>query len=165
MLPPSTLPTPVELFADQQDGDLLTYPTGGLVFRVGDPVDAIYALQRGMVELSTEGEPGKLRYSAGEIFSYEDLAGSRLVHSHDARALTPVEVVRLTLPQQHPVRRKPVFFQRRHVFLLTRAQVLPWLRVCSSAAAVETVVDACELMAKLTLVLFYSSESLLHLRY
>ena len=95
MLPPSTLPTPVELFADQQDGDLLTYPTGGLVFRVGDPVDAIYALQRGMVELSSEGETGKLRYSAGEIFSYEDLAGSRLVHSHDATALTPVEVVRL----------------------------------------------------------------------
>ena len=95
MLPPSTLPTPVELFADQQDGDLLTYPTGGLVFRVGDPVDAIYALQRGMVELSAEGEAGKLRYSAGEIFSYEDLAGSRLVHSHDARTLTPVEVVRL----------------------------------------------------------------------
>lgn len=95
MLPSSTLPTPVELFADQQDGDLLTYPTGGLLFRVGDPVDAVYALQRGMVELSAEGETGKLRYSAGEIFSYEDLAGSRLVHSHDARALTPVEVVRL----------------------------------------------------------------------
>ena len=95
MLPPSTLPTPVELFADQQDGDLLTYPTGGLVFRVGDPVDAVYALQRGMVELSAEGETGKLRYSAGEIFSYEDLAGSRLVHSRDARTLTPVEVVRL----------------------------------------------------------------------
>ena len=85
----------MELFADQQDGDLLTYPTGGLVFRVGDPVDAVYALQRGMVELSAEGETGKLRYSAGEIFSYEDLAGSRLVHSRDARTLTPVEVVRL----------------------------------------------------------------------
>ena len=95
LLSTSTLPTPVELFADQQDGDLLTYPTGGLVFRVGDAVDAVYALQRGMVELSAEGQPGKLRYSAGEIFSYEDLSGARLTHSHDARALTPVEVVRL----------------------------------------------------------------------
>ena len=95
MLSTSTLPTPVELFADQQHGDLLTYPTGGLVFRAGDPVEAVYALQLGIVELSSEGEAGKLRYNAGEIFSYEDLAGSRLVHSHDAMALTPVEVVRL----------------------------------------------------------------------
>ena len=95
LLSTSTLPTPVELFADQQYGDLLTFPTGSRVLCAGDPVDAVYALQRGMVELSSEGEAGKLRYSAGEIFSYEDLAGSRLVHSHDARALTPVEVVRL----------------------------------------------------------------------
>ncbi|MGC6482016.1 MAG: cyclic nucleotide-binding domain-containing protein [Synechococcus sp.] len=95
MLFTSPLPTPVELFADQQDGDLLTYPTGATVFRAGDPVDAVYALQRGMVELSAQGEAGKLRYGAGEIFSYEDLSGTRLTHSHDARALTPVEVVRL----------------------------------------------------------------------
>ena len=95
LLSTSTLPTPVELFADQQDGDPLTFPTGGLVFRAGDPVDCVYALQRGMVELSAADEPGKLRYGPGEIFSYEDLAGSRLTHTHDARALTPVALVRL----------------------------------------------------------------------
>ena len=95
LLSTSTLPTPVALFADQQDGDELTFPTGGCVFCAGDPVDSVYALQRGMVELSSEGEPGRLRYGPGEIFSYEDLAGSRLTHSHDARALTPVSLVRL----------------------------------------------------------------------
>ena len=91
-----TLLTPVELFADQQDGDPLTYPTGGLVFRAGDPVDCVYALQRGMVELSAPGRQGRLRYGPGEIFSYEDLADASVKHRCDAKALPPVEVVRLS---------------------------------------------------------------------
>ena len=99
LLATSTLPTPVELFVVQQDGDLLMYPTGSVIFRSGDAADFVYALHRGMVELSAETDAGKLRYGAGEIFSYEDLAGSDLTHSHDARALTPVEVVRLPRAQ------------------------------------------------------------------
>ena len=87
------------MFVVQQDGDLLTYPTGSVIFRLGDAADFVYALQRGIVELSAETDAGKLRYGAGEIFSYEDLAGSDLTHSHDARALTPVEVVRLPRAQ------------------------------------------------------------------
>ena len=95
LLAARSLPTPVELFADHNDGDHLNVPTGGVIYRAGDPVECVYALQRGMVELSASGEAGKLRYGSGEIFSYEDLAGSRHVHSHDACALTPVAVVRL----------------------------------------------------------------------
>ena len=95
LLSTSSLPTPVELFADQQDGDQLTYPTGARVFCAGEPSDSIYAVQRGMVELSAAGEPGKMRYGPGEIFSYEDLSGARLTHRCDALALTPVAVVRL----------------------------------------------------------------------
>ena len=89
------LPTPVDLFADDRDGDQLQFPTGGFIFRAGEPVEAVYALQRGIVELSACGESGKLRFSAGEIFSYQDLSGASLTHGHDARALTPVQLVRL----------------------------------------------------------------------
>ena len=95
LLSARSLPTPDELFADHKDGEDLNVPTGGLIYRAGDSVECVYALQRGMVELSAAGMTGRQRYGPGEIFSYEDLAGSQQVHSHDAIALTPVAVVRL----------------------------------------------------------------------
>lgn len=103
----STLPSPVELIAEHAHSDQLTYPTGGLLFHQGEPVKAIYALERGLVEL-TGLAAGRLRYGPGEIFFYEDLVGNRLHHSRDARALTPISVVRiprssfLELIHRHP---------------------------------------------------------------
>jgi CRP/FNR family cyclic AMP-dependent transcriptional regulator len=90
----SPLPSPVELIAEHAHADQHTVPTGAILFRRSEPVQAIYALERGLVELSAPGA-GRLRYGAGEVFFYEDLAGNRLHHSRDARALTPVAFVRL----------------------------------------------------------------------
>ena len=99
ILTTSTLPTPVELFDDQRFGERVTVPTGGFVFRAGDPVDFLYGVQEGFVELSLESEPGRLRFAPGDILSYEDLASPAQCHRQNARALTPVSVVRLPRQQ------------------------------------------------------------------
>ena len=90
----STLPSPVELIAEHDHADRLTFPTGGVLFRRGEMVKSVYALEQGLVELSAPLD-GRLRYSRGEMFFFEDLARQRLHHSREARALTPISVVRL----------------------------------------------------------------------
>lgn len=90
----STLPSPVELIAEHDHADRLTFPTGGVLFRRGEMVKAVYALEQGLVELTAPFD-GRLRYGRGEVFFFEDLARQRVHHSREARALTPVSVVRL----------------------------------------------------------------------
>ena len=103
----STKATPLQLIADHPDGDRLTFPTGSLVFRRGEPVQAVYVVQRGLIELS-QGLRNRIRYGPGELFFYRDLVESSDHHSHDARTLTPLSLFRLnrssflTLILKHP---------------------------------------------------------------
>ena len=100
-------PTPVQLFGLHPEGDRLAVPTGTLVFRQGESVQAIYAVEHGLIELS-RGPRNRIRYGPGELFFYEDLVEGNDFHSRDARALTPLSLIRLdrasflTLILRHP---------------------------------------------------------------
>ena len=102
-----TKATPLELMEEHPEGDRLTLPTGALVFRRGEPVQAIHIVHRGLVELSS-GPRNRMRYGPGELFFYEDLVAATEYHSRDARALTPLALIRLnrtgflTLIHRHP---------------------------------------------------------------
>ena len=103
----TTKSTPLQLFLDHPEGDRLTLPTGSLVYRRGDPVQSVYVVQRGLVELST-GPRNRIRYGQGELFFYRDLVETSEFHSCDAKALTPLSLIRLnrasflTLIHKHP---------------------------------------------------------------
>ena len=88
------MPTAVQLIAEQRNVDLLLLPTGSILFERGETVSALYAIERGMVELTTGGRD-RLRYGNGEVFFYEDLVLEDAHHSRTARAITPVHVLRL----------------------------------------------------------------------
>ena len=86
--------TPVDLMATQVDSETLSFPTGGAIFRRGEPAEAIYGVRRGIVEvINAAGD--KLCCRAGELFSYEDIVWKDGVYRNDAIARTPVELVRL----------------------------------------------------------------------
>ena len=99
--------TPLALISEHRDSNRWTLPTGSLVFRHGDFVDAIYVVEQGLVELDG-GRGSRVRYSVGELFFYEDLVSPDQRHSRDAKALTPLALIRLdrtgflTLIHQHP---------------------------------------------------------------
>ena len=86
--------TPLELIRDHPESEALTLPTGSTAFRQGEPVRSIHVIEQGLMELSG-GPLHRMRFGAGELFFYEDLAGSTEVHSRDAMALTPVSLFRL----------------------------------------------------------------------
>ena len=84
----------LELIGEHPEADRLTLPTGACVFRRGEPVQAIHIVQQGLVELIS-GPRNRIRYGAGELFFYEDLVTTNQFHSRDARALTPLALIRL----------------------------------------------------------------------
>ena len=84
----------LELIGEHAEADRLTLPTGACVFRRGEPVQAIHIVQQGLVELIS-GPRNRIRYGAGELFFYEDLVTTNQFHSRDARALTPLALIRL----------------------------------------------------------------------
>ena len=88
------MPTAVQLIAEHRNVDLLLLPTGSILFERGESVSALYAIERGLVELTTGGRD-RLRYGDGEVFFYEDLVVDDAHHSRTARAITPVQVLRL----------------------------------------------------------------------
>ena len=91
-IPP--FPAPISLLADQVDCETFTLPTGSKVFKRGSSVSAIYAVSRGIVEMV--GETGeKISYRPGELFCYQDILWREGLHRGDAKALTPVEILRL----------------------------------------------------------------------
>ena len=77
------------------------------MFRRGDPVQAIHIVEQGLVELSC-GPRNRIRYASGELFFYEDLVTTNQFHSRDAKAMTPLALIRLnrsgflTLIHRHP---------------------------------------------------------------
>ena len=85
----------IALIGGQSDVERLTLPTGTLIFRQGEPVQSIHLVERGLVELGNE-PLNRIRYGPGELFFYEDLVGSNEYHSRDARALTPLSLLRLS---------------------------------------------------------------------
>ena len=97
----------LELIGEHPEADRLTLPTGACVFRRGEPVQAIHIVQQGLVELSC-GPRNRIRYGIGELFFYEDLVTTNQFHSRDAKALTPLALIRLnrsgflTLIHRHP---------------------------------------------------------------
>ena len=97
----------IELLGEHPEADRLTLPTGACVFRRGELVQAIHIVQQGLVELSS-GPRNRIRYGSGELFFYEDLVTTNQCHSRDAKALTPLAVIRLnrsgflTLIHRHP---------------------------------------------------------------
>ena len=97
----------IELIGEHPEADRLTLPTGACVFRRGEPVQAIHIVHQGLVELSS-GPRNRIRYSSGELFFYEDLVITNQFHSRDAKALTPLALIRLnrsgflTLIHRHP---------------------------------------------------------------
>ena len=99
--------TPLALISEHRDIDRWTLPTGSLVFRHRDFADAVYVVEQGLVELDG-GQGSRVRYGVGELFFYEDLVSPDQRHSTDAKALTPLALIRLdrtgflTLIHQHP---------------------------------------------------------------
>ena len=97
----------LELIGEHSEADRLTLPTGASVFRRGDPVQAIHIVEQGLVELSG-GPRNRIRYGSGELFFYEDLVTTNQFHSRDAKAMTPLALIRLnrsgflTLIHRHP---------------------------------------------------------------
>ena len=86
---------PVDVLASQVDGETFTLPTGTRIFRQGDPVNAIYGLRKGIVELiDPQGE--RVCYRPGELFSYLDIVWRGSNFRTEALARTPVEVVKLS---------------------------------------------------------------------
>ena len=49
------MPTAVQLIAEHRNVDLLLLPTGSVLFERGDSVNALYAIARGLVELTIGG--------------------------------------------------------------------------------------------------------------
>lgn len=84
----------LELIGEHAEADRLTLPTGACVFRRGEPVQAIHIVEQGLVELIS-GPRNRIRYGPGQLFFYEDLVASNQFHSRDAKALTPLAVIRL----------------------------------------------------------------------
>jgi CRP-like cAMP-binding protein len=85
---------PVDLLASQLDVETFTFPAGTRIFRQGDPVNAIYGLRKGTVELINKtGE--RICYRPGELFSYLDILWRGGSHQTEAQARTPVELVQL----------------------------------------------------------------------
>ena len=99
--------SPLELIGEQRDSDRFTLPTGASVFRRGEPVFAIHVVEKGLVELDG-GPRNHARYGPGELFFYGDLVTGNQFHSRDAKALTPLSLIRLdrtgflTLIHRHP---------------------------------------------------------------
>ena len=97
----------IELIGEHPEADRLTLPTGAYVFRRGEPVQSIHIVHLGLVELSS-GPRNRIRYGPGELFFYEDLVITNQFHSRDAKALTPLALIRLnrsgflTLIHRHP---------------------------------------------------------------
>ena len=64
-------------------------------------------MEQGLVELAG-GRGSRVRYGTGELFFYEDLVLPDQCHSRDAKALTPLALIRLdctgflNLIHQHP---------------------------------------------------------------
>ena len=85
---------PTELIGALPEVERLTLPTGTEIFRCGDRVQSIHVVERGLVELSS-GLHDRIRYGPGELFFYGDLVGSNEFHRWDARALTPLSLLRL----------------------------------------------------------------------
>lgn len=83
------MPTAVQLIAEHRNHDELILPTGSVLFRRGVVAHSIYAIERGLVELSSGGRD-RLRYGDGEVFFFEDLIGELQRHSRTATAITPV---------------------------------------------------------------------------
>jgi CRP-like cAMP-binding protein len=113
----STLP--VELLASQVDGETFTLPTGTRIFREGDPVNAIYGLRKGIVELIDKtGE--RVCYRPGELFSYLDILWRGCSYQTEAQARTPVELVQLgrlsflNLLHNHPTLAVSLIAQQHH---------------------------------------------------
>ncbi len=90
-----TLPTPLELIAEQSGADRWFLPTGSLIVQPGDPVRAIFAVERGLVSLDGPTIASSFRCRSGDLFSYPDLASRHQRHQLAARALTPVQLLRL----------------------------------------------------------------------
>ena len=101
------MPTAVQLIAEHRNHEELILPTGSLLFRRGSFATSIFAIERGLVEL-TSGGRDRLRYGDGEMFFFEDLLGGRKRHSRTATAITPVHAFSLDrnsfmeLIHQHP---------------------------------------------------------------
>jgi len=98
---------PTELIGALPEVERLTLPTGTEIFRCGDRVQAIHVVERGLVELSS-GLHDRIRYGPGELFFYGDLVGANEFHRWDAKALTPLSLLRLnrasflSLIHRHP---------------------------------------------------------------
>ena len=88
------MPTAVQLIAEHRNVEQVLLPTGSILFERGESATALYAIERGLVELTTGGRD-RLRYGDGEVFFYEDLVADDAHHSRTARAITPVQVLRL----------------------------------------------------------------------
>ena len=88
------MPTAVQLIAEHRNVEQLLLSTGCILFQRGDSASALYAIERGLVEL-TSGGRDRLRYGDGEVFFYEDLVADEAHHSRTARAITPVQALRL----------------------------------------------------------------------
>ena len=65
------MPTAVQLIAEHRNVDLLLLPTGSILFERGESVSALFAIERGLVELTTGGRD-RLRYGDGAV-SYTHL--------------------------------------------------------------------------------------------
>ena len=103
----SALGTPIELIGAHPEVDRLTLPTGAEIFYRGEPVQFIHLVERGLVELCS-GSMQRIRYGPGELFFYGDLVGANEYHRWDAKALTPLSLLRLnrvsflSLIHRHP---------------------------------------------------------------
>ena len=61
------MPSAVQLIAEHRNVEQLLLPTGCMLFQRGDSASALYAIERGLVEL-TSGGRDRLRYGDGEVF-------------------------------------------------------------------------------------------------
>jgi len=101
------MPTAVQLIAEHRNHDELILPTGSLLCSRGTLASSIYAMERGLVGL-TSGRRDRFRYGDGEVFFFEDLLAERQRHSRTATAITPVHAFSLDrnsfmeLIHQHP---------------------------------------------------------------
>ena len=87
------MPSAVQRIAEHRNVEQLLLPTDCMLFQRGDSASAL-CLERGLVEL-TSGGRDRLRYSDGEVFFYEDLVADDAHHSRTARAITPLQALRL----------------------------------------------------------------------
>ena len=73
----TTMPTAVQLIAEHRNHDQLILPTGSVLLTRGAPARSIYAIERGLVELSSGGRD-RLRYGDGEMFFSCERSSSRV---------------------------------------------------------------------------------------